>query len=362
MDKKVLLLLRKLKQSISEIYTSGLTTASSSSSNLLSLCFQEASKNGLLRLGSAIKIAGDELNRYITGDDDFSHNRLNFFLTRAWLLAGGLENAINTKNQDQWNTLMMTPKIKKLQHCTVITMGVIKRIVRDSIAAFEFRFKIIDSSDRSLPGLFALWSCVFPLKTLEFVPEAFLHLPRKQKFRPIDFLNKKTIEFKNCGVSIDNYDRVRINLGEKSEVAYGSLYKNWPGYFQCDYSKLYNNISSYEINPLELEMEFQHEVVFDTWKYNGEVNENNDPHHEISFNDKAFYFHESKGFDGDSRLDIMKKNSNNCNSALFSILYFDKMKCMIFPLTILKDDNPEYISIAHHTIDKKEIVRLINFT
>ncbi len=55
-------------------------------------------------------------------------------------MACGLEHAIKQNDLQQWNTLMMIPEVKGVKSCSVITMGIIKRVVRDSVAAFEFRY------------------------------------------------------------------------------------------------------------------------------------------------------------------------------------------------------------------------------
>jgi hypothetical protein len=92
--KKLPPLLDELAGAVEELLLSGLTTASASTRKLLEVSFQEASRMRLLRLGSTLKTAGDELGKFVQKQEGFSRQRLCFFLNRAWLLARGLARAL----------------------------------------------------------------------------------------------------------------------------------------------------------------------------------------------------------------------------------------------------------------------------
>ncbi|HEY7426317.1 MAG TPA: hypothetical protein VH682_18945, partial [Gemmataceae bacterium] len=88
--RKLLPMLDKLAESVEELLLSGLTTASEATRQALGVSFQEASRLGLLRLGSTLRAANEELGRFTRDEAAFSRKRLSFFLNRAWLLSHGL--------------------------------------------------------------------------------------------------------------------------------------------------------------------------------------------------------------------------------------------------------------------------------
>src|SRR5687768_14478039 len=91
-------LLDELCRAVEELLLSGLTTASESTRQTLNVSFREASRMRLLRLGSTLRVANEELGRYTRNDPEFSPRRLTFFLNRAWLLSHGLRRAIDRKD------------------------------------------------------------------------------------------------------------------------------------------------------------------------------------------------------------------------------------------------------------------------
>ena len=62
-------------------------------SERLDVSFKEASRMKLLRLGSTLRIANEEIVRFTGGSAQFSARRLAFFLGRAWLLASAMRRA-----------------------------------------------------------------------------------------------------------------------------------------------------------------------------------------------------------------------------------------------------------------------------
>src|SRR4051795_1552678 len=85
--------LDQLSAAVEELLLSGLTTASESTRQTLSVAMQEAARFRLLRLGSSLRGAAEELGRYTRQDQAFSRRRLAFFLNRSWLLSRGLGHA-----------------------------------------------------------------------------------------------------------------------------------------------------------------------------------------------------------------------------------------------------------------------------
>ncbi len=87
---RMLKLLKDISSTIENVIKTGMTTASDNTVNQLGTCFREASSMRLLRLGSSLRIATQEISRYLKDDPLFSSRRLSFFLNRCWLLCRGM--------------------------------------------------------------------------------------------------------------------------------------------------------------------------------------------------------------------------------------------------------------------------------
>src|SRR5438128_9404241 len=92
--KKLASLLDELGRAVEDLLLTGLTTASEATRQTLGVAFQEASRLRLLRLGSTLRGANDELGRFTRNEPEFSRKRLGFFLNRAWLLGKGIGRAL----------------------------------------------------------------------------------------------------------------------------------------------------------------------------------------------------------------------------------------------------------------------------
>ena len=84
---KLATVLGQLGGAVEELLLSGLTTASDATRQTLAAVLQEAARHRLLRLGSTLRTATEELGRFTSHDASFSRRRLTFFLGRAWLLS-----------------------------------------------------------------------------------------------------------------------------------------------------------------------------------------------------------------------------------------------------------------------------------
>src|SRR5258706_11708777 len=94
-QKQLVSLLDELRGAVEELLLAGLTTASKSTVERIDVSFKEASRMKLLRLGSTLRIANEEISRFTTGSTQFSARRLAFFLSRAWVLATSMRHAID---------------------------------------------------------------------------------------------------------------------------------------------------------------------------------------------------------------------------------------------------------------------------
>src|SRR5947208_2783631 len=225
--------LDQLTRAVEELLLTGLTTASETTRQTLGVAFQEASRLRLLRLGSTLRSANEELGRYTRNEPEFSRKRLGFFLNRAWLLGKGLGRALQANDDAAFDRLLWMPANQPVDKLEVVTLGVAKKVAIGAFVAFEFRLRTIQrAADKSSsvgrianpsynrpPGSRLVWSCVFPVKPgVEIPPEGFLHLPQKQKFTARLFLEGKSIFLEKVALSLDEHGGGRISLTDASTV------------------------------------------------------------------------------------------------------------------------------------------------
>src|SRR5438067_1824748 len=106
---KLATVLEQLGTAVEEQLLSGLTTASDATRQTLAGAMQEAARFRLLRLGSTLRTATEELTRFTSQDAAFSRRRLTFFLSRAWLLSRGLTHALHTADEKEYDRLTWSP-------------------------------------------------------------------------------------------------------------------------------------------------------------------------------------------------------------------------------------------------------------
>src|SRR6202142_2046803 len=104
--KALISLLDELSKAVEELLLAGLTAASKATVERLDVSFKEASRMKLLRLGSTLRIANEEISRFTAGSTQFSPRRLAFFLGRAWLLATAMRRAIDANDQEALDRLL----------------------------------------------------------------------------------------------------------------------------------------------------------------------------------------------------------------------------------------------------------------
>src|SRR5437763_4792729 len=111
---KLAAVLAQLGAAVEELLLSGLTTASDATRQTLAAAMQEAARFRLLRLGSTLRTATEELARFTAHDPSFSRTRLTFFLSRAWLLSRGLAHALESADTSEYDRLTWSPPTQPL--------------------------------------------------------------------------------------------------------------------------------------------------------------------------------------------------------------------------------------------------------
>ena len=111
---KLTTVLELLSGAVEELLLGGLTTASESTRQTLDVAMQEAARFRLLRLGSSLRAAAEELGRFHRQDPAFSRRRLTFFLSRSWLLGRGISHALQTGDEKEYDRLTWSPATRPL--------------------------------------------------------------------------------------------------------------------------------------------------------------------------------------------------------------------------------------------------------
>ena len=255
-------LLEEIRGAVEELLLGGLTAASKSTVERMDVTFKEASRMKLLRLGSTLRIANEEISRFTAGSPQFSARRLSFFLSRAWVLAVGMGRALERADAAQLGRLMATPASEAVGSVKVVTLGVSKRVLPGAFATFEFRLRATEDSAGAGPARAGavraeealVWSCVFPMRQgLELPAEAFLHLPQKQKFKPSVLLERKVVEITRCAVSRPATSAARLTLTDASEVKPLAPFTDWAPLWQWRPRDAGARVEHYRPTPVDLE-------------------------------------------------------------------------------------------------------------
>jgi hypothetical protein len=361
--RKLLPMLDELAGAVEELLLSGLTTASEATRQALGVSFQEASRLGLLRLGSALRAANEELGRFTRNEPEFSRRRLGFFLNRAWLLCRGLARALHDGDEAQFDRLLWTPATTPAEQLEVVTLGVAKR-VSPAFCAFEFRLRAVTTAGAVPAGQRLAWSCVFPTKAgVNVPPEAFLRVPQKQKFTPSVFLERKTVVMERAAVALDDHGG-RISLGEQSRVFAGAPFADWQRFRTWDPDAALQRVRSHPPGPFDLEVELQEEVVLDEWEI-GEAAElagQGQTVYPITHRGAVFEAVTNRGEEGKvlrNALDGLRRKKQR--PPLFGLLHYEMGRLVLQPLSVFGKGGPEQLMLSAETGDRAALLKALKF-
>ena len=364
-QKQLLSLLDELRHGVEELLLAGLTTASKSTVERMDVSYKEASRMKLLRLGSTLRIANEEISRFTAGSTQFSSRRLAFFLGRAWLLATGMRRAIDAGDSAALASLMSNPPTQPVANLKLITLGVAKRVVPGAFASFDFRLRAIEAAAPVEAGEAMVWSCVFPLrKDLDLPTEAFLHLPQKQKFKPSILLEKKVVEVSRCAISRPAIGATRLMLGDASEMKTADAFCDWKSYWHWDLKAAFDRLDNHRPTPLDLEIELQEEVFADEWEA-GESKSSEEGYDLLPIL--------SGGMQLEARLDrgpsgvplhgVMTRLAEKKHKPpLFGTVHYESCKLILQPLSALGESGPEYLTVSPDKISQAALVKAMKFT
>ncbi len=377
--------LKQLAESVEQLLRIGLTAASHSTRETLDVTFREASRLKLLRLAATLRSTNDELGRHVNNHPDFSLKRLSFFLNRSWLLARGLSQALEKNDEAAWQRLLWTPGMEPCKSLDVVTLGVSKKVAQGAFCAFEFRLRSIDetlpnaSSEETADATYSpclVWSCVFPLKAeSEIAPEAFLHLPHKQKFKSNVFLEQKIVRLTDIMLGTDAQGNRRITLTDASTVTAQEPFNDWSRFAKRPLRPFLNRLQNYVATPFDLEVELQEEIILDQWKFGAEMPHARDG--QIIFPCTAFNLQMeaivSSGPDGEALRNVLKSWSATDdkrkkktvtaepNAPLLGLLHFDRCRLLLQPLSLLTPQGPEYLTLTKDKVNTAALLKSLKF-
>jgi hypothetical protein len=363
---KLVAVLTQLGAAVEELLLAGLTTASDATRQTLAAAMQEAARFRLLRLGSTLRTAMEELTRFTNHDASFSRRRLTFFLSRAWLLSRGLGHALQSADEKQYDRLTWSPPTQPLPQAEVVCLGVVKKVAAGAFVAFEFRLRAVADAEPVTNGQKLTWSVVFPLKPgVDIPPEGFLHLPQKQKFTPYILLEKKRVAITNANISTDESGTGRISLTEKSTVALGPGFAEWEKYLDWSPQPAIENIRKHAPGPLDLDTELQEEVVLHNYTID-KPEEGEHPGQTVYpiTTNRAIYSaivgSEAEGKALQKNLDELRKLKKN-QPSIYGLMHYERCRLLFQPLTVFRTE-PDYITISKENINKAALLKAMSFT
>jgi hypothetical protein len=364
---KLTALLDELCSAVEELLLAGLTTASKATVERFDVTFKEASRMRLLRLGSTLRIANEEISRFTANSKQFSARRMAFFLGRAWLLATGMRRAIEADDSAALDKLLATPATQPVESLRVVTLGISKRVVPGAFAGFDFRLRAVDAVGPVQAGEAIVWSCVFPLrKDLDLPAEAFLHLPQKQKFKPSMLLEKKVVSITKCAVSRQPNSAARLTLSDASEVKAGEAFADWQSFWKWAPGEASERLDKYRPTPLDLEIELQEEVFVDQWQAAGEKKDSDEGYDllPLDVGHLPLEARLDRGPSGVPLNAVMTKlaAAKKKRPPLFGVMHYESCRLLFQPLTALGPEGPEYLTVSKDKISQAELVKAMKFT
>jgi hypothetical protein len=365
-DKKQLItLLDELRQAVEELLRAGLTAASRATIERIDVSFKEASRMKLLRLGSTLRIANEEIGRFTAGAAQFSARRLAFFLGRAWLLATAMRKALDEQDDAALAGLLATPSTQPVEQLRVVTLGIGKRVVPGAFASFDFRLRAIGAAGPVADQEPLIWSCVFPLrKDLDLPSEAFLHLPQKQKFKPSMLVEKDVVEVTRCAVSRPPGSAARLVLGDASELKPAGRFTDWQSLLSWDLHQAAARLDQHRPTPMDLEVELQEELYLPEWRP-GELRTTDEGYDllPIETNHLPCEMRLDGGPSGVPVREVMRKMAaSKKRPPIYGVAHYEACRVILQPLSALGKDGIEYLTISADKISQAELVKAMKFT
>jgi hypothetical protein len=362
---KLASLLAQLGTAVEELLLAGLTTASAATRQTLAAAMQEAARFRLLRLGSTLRTATEELARFTAHDAAFSRTRLTFFLSRAWLLSRGLAHALQSGDEREYDRLTWSPPARPLPRVEVVCLGAAKKVAAGAFVAFEFRFRAVTDAAPVEAGQRISWSFVAPLKPgLSVPPEGFLHLPQKQKFAPILLLDRNSVVIEGANLVSDDAGG-RIALTDQSTVAPGEAFNGWERFLDWVPAAAVERIRKHTPGPLDLDTELQEEIVLRDYTIGTPATGDAPGQTVYPVSADHLTFSAVVGPDGEGKalrqnLDDLRNLKKN-RPPLYGLMHYERCRLVFQPLTAFRPE-PDYLTVSKENVNKAALLKALSFT
>lgn len=350
----------ELAKLIEDLVRTGLTSATAATRTKLDAAFKEASRRKLLRLGASLRYVNEEVGRFLSDDGSFASRRYAFFLHRSWLLARGTKFALTKGDTGLVAALSAAggSPPKPVGTLGVVTIGIQKRVTA-SLAAFDFRLRVIKSPKAELSGKGLVFSLVFTRKAA--VPaEAYLHLPQPQKYAPKLFRNGNVINITDAAVLPDDRGGGRLVLGPKSSVTEGKPFDGWGEHRGWDPDGAEARVLSHAPSPLDLAVELQEEVVLDDFAVLPGPEETLRVHGAgLSMRVVLPSGDDGKALQKELEAGARKKKKP-AQHPLFGVVHYEFGDLVFSPLSFLEEDGPRFLTLSDENINLAALLGSLN--
>ncbi|MCA9650340.1 MAG: hypothetical protein KC501_10555 [Myxococcales bacterium] len=358
-------LLRGLGEALERLLMGGMTTATKATHEELEVAFREVSRRGLSRLGSTLRILGQEVGRYLAHDAAFSGSRLSLFLGRTWVLARGLAAALERGDEASFARLAaFDHRPTPVAELRAVTLGVAKKVITGLVCMFDFRMRRL-GDDGTLGEPFTFTE-MFPLaRDRALPPESLLELQRPQKYRPRVLLGDEVITFRHALLtSTGAGDRLALpREAEDARVEVGERFAGWDRLPAWDLAAAGRRVRVHEIDPLELPVELQEEVVLDDWSIGAP--ERDEARQRLVYPVRAHGLRlravVSSGDEGATlraALDELRRRARP-GGRLFGLVHYEDCAFELQPLSRLESGVRTHLMVSAASIDRKALLKSI---
>jgi len=280
-------------------------------------------------------------------------------------LATAMRRALDAGDEETLRRLQVTPPAQPVENLRLVTLGITKRVVPGAFASFDFRLRALGTANPVVDKQPLVWSCVFPLrKDLDLPSEAFLHLPQKQKFKPSILLEKRVVEVTKCAVSAQASGATRLALSDASTMSAGEEFTDWQPLLSWDIPQAAERLEQHRPTPMDLEIELQEEVFLSSWRP-GEIRPADDGYDilPIESNFLSMELRLDRGPSGVPVSSVMSKMAREKRRPpIYGLVHYEACRLILQPLSALKNDGIEYLTVSPDKISQAELVKAMKFT
>jgi hypothetical protein len=246
----------------------------------------------------------------------------------------------------------------------VVALGVARKVVPGSFCAFEFRLRALSAAGPVPEGGRLAWSCVFPMPAGQDVPpEAFLQLPQKQGFKPQVFLEGKAVVLTNATVTPDDAGGGRLSLGERATATAGEAFTGWARFQGWDPAGALARLRAHQPGPLDLDVEFQEEVVLGDWQVGAPAEEDEGRLvYPVTAGTATFHAAVSPGVEGKPlRQALDARRGKGGQPPLFGLLHYERCRLALQPLSVFGPEGPEHLTLSAEKVSMAGLLKMIKF-